>query len=179
MFEPPPATAPEPRRPKRRNWLLRRVDAWSETLRIVRHEPHRAWPLARDAAFALWSSRGGGFYGLGYVVTFIVLEIRTITSGFATSDDVIGFLGLEILQMFFRVAFESLFNTLQAFLWPLFVLELLSNWGIVLLVAGWWAYGRFAVPWVRERFGVAPRPRKPKPRRPKADPEPDTKEETE
>jgi hypothetical protein len=153
---PSSAATPEPPAPKRRNWLLRRVDAWTETAQAVRREPRSALPRARDAAIALWSSRGGGFYGLGYVVAFVVLEIRTVVTGFATSDDVIGFIGQEIVQTFFRVAFESLVNTLLAFVWPFFVLQALEGWGVLLLVAGWWAYGRWAVPWVRS-LGVESR----------------------
>lgn len=49
--------------------------------------------------------------------------------------------------MFFRLAFESLLNTVLAFLWPLYVLQWLSNWGIVVLLVGWWSYGKWAAPY--------------------------------
>jgi hypothetical protein len=162
----PPSSslAPPPPAPKRRNWLGRRVDAWSETARELRREPRSVARLARNAAVRLWSSRGGGFYGLGYVVTFVVLEIRTLASGFVESDDVIAHLGQEILAVFLRFAFESIGNTLLAFLWPLFVLQALSGWAIVVLAAGWWGYGRWAVPWVRSLGVESPRGKKRKER---------------
>ena len=128
------------------NWFRRRFDAWLALADRVRREPASIPVIARDAALALWSSRGGGFYGLGYVVTFLVLEVRLLASGFAQTDDVVTFLGQQLLETFFRVAFESFVNTLQAFIWPVFVLDALGNWGIAALVAGWWGYGRFVAP---------------------------------
>lgn len=156
-------------------WLRGRYDTWRALALRVRDEPMSLGTIAREAAVTLWSSRGGGFYGLGYVVTFVVLEIRLFASGIAQSDDVVTFLGQQLLETFFRIAFESLANTLQAFLWPLLVLSALGNWGIVLLVAGWWSYGRFVAPTVA-RWGVKTRQRKPK--REKSKPASNDEEET-
>jgi len=133
--------------------LRRRVDAIVATIRLIYAQPRQIGTIAREAAITLWSSRGGGFYGLGYVVTFLVLETRTLVSDVATSETVLGFIGQEVTQVFFRMAFESLLNTFLAFLWPLYVLQWLSNWGIVVLVLGWWSYGKWAAPYV-EALGV-------------------------
>ena len=138
---------------KRRGWLRRRFDSIVATATLIRAEPREIGTLMREAAISLWSSRGGGFYGLGYVITFIVLEVRTLFSDVATSDTIVGFIGQEVTQVFFRMAFESLLNSFLAFLWPLLVLQALSNWGIVVLVLGWWSYGKWAVPYV-ESLGV-------------------------
>ena len=143
---------------KRRGWLRRRVDSIVATIRLIYAQPRQIGTIAWEAAITLWSSRGGGFYGLGYVVTFIVLETRTLFSGVATSETVLGFIGQEVTQVFFRLAFESLLNTFLAFLWPLYLLQWLSNWGIVVLVLGWWSYGKWAVPYVAA-LGVVRRER--------------------
>ncbi len=133
---------------KRRGWLRRRFDSMVATTKLIYAQPRQIGTIARETAITLWSSRGGGFYGLGYVITFIVLETRTLFSGVASSETVLGFIGQEVTQVFFRLAFESLLNSFLAFLWPLYVLQLLSNWGIVVLLFGWWAYGKWAVPYV-------------------------------
>lgn len=133
---------------KRRGWLRRRLDSMIATARLIRAEPRQIGTMMREAAITLWSSRGGGFYGLGYVIAFLVLETRTLISGVASSDTVLGFIGQEVTQVIFRMAFESLLNSLLAFLWPLFVLQLMSTWGIVVLVVGWWSYGKWAAPYV-------------------------------
>ena len=61
-------------------WLRGRYDTWRALALRVRDEPMSLGTIAREAAVTLWSSRGGGFYGLGYVVTFVVLEIRLFAS---------------------------------------------------------------------------------------------------
>jgi len=149
-----PAAAPEP--PRRRNWLRRRIDALVDTLDRVAKEPKSIGSMARESALEIWGSRGGGFYGLGYLITFVVLEIRMFGADVATSDSVIGFLGQELLTLVFRFAFQSILNGLLALLWPAFVLQALGAWGIVMLAVGWWSYGRWAAPWFRRR-GIAPR----------------------
>jgi hypothetical protein len=133
---------------KRRGWLRRRLDSTVATTRLIYAQPRQIGTIAREAAITLWSSRGGGFYGLGYVLTFIVLETRTLFSDVATSETVLGFISQEVTQVFFRMAFESLLNSFLAFLWPLYVLQWLSHWGIVVLLLGWWSYGKWAVPYV-------------------------------
>ncbi len=144
---------------KQHGWLRRRIDSIVVTTKLIYAQPRQIGTIARETAISLWSSRGGGFYGLGYVVTFLVLEIRTLFSGVATSETVLGFIGQEVTQVFFRMAFESLLNSALAFLWPLYVLQLLSNWGVVVLVLGWWAYGKWAVPYVAA-LGVERRERR-------------------
>jgi len=80
------------------------------------------------------------------------------TTDAVTSDSVIGFLGMELLTLIFRFAFQSILNSLIALLWPAFVLQLLGGWGIVLLAGGWWGYGRWIAPYFQRR-GLAPPPK--------------------
>ncbi len=143
---------------KRRGWLRRRFDSIVATATRIRADPRQIGNIMGEATVALWSSRGGGFYGLGYVITFIVLEVRMLFSDVATSDTIVGFIGQEVTQVFFRLAFESLLNSFLAFLWPLYVLQVLSHWGIVVLVLAWWSYGKWAVPYVAS-LGVERRQR--------------------
>jgi hypothetical protein len=143
------------------NWLRSRIESWRALGTRLWREPAAAGAIARESAVALWSSRGGGFYGLGYLITFVILEVRMFVTGIETSDDVVAFLGQQMLEMFLRIAFESLGNVLQAFLWPLLWLSALGNWGIAVLIGGWWGYGRFLAPRVA-RWGVETRRKKSK-----------------
>ena len=74
----------------------------------------------------VWQVRGGGLYALGFIATFVVLEVRSL------ADDVLGigaiFSGhlFEVLISFFV---DSLSNTLQAFMWPIYVIQFAPPWG--------------------------------------------------
>src|SRR6478735_500402 len=52
-------------------------------------EPAAVLPLLRRWLAKLWASRGGGFYGLGYVVTFVALEIKSLAGGLTTVDGLV------------------------------------------------------------------------------------------
>jgi len=154
----PPEPTPAPDAPKRNNWLRRRLDGLIGTAAAIAKNPRSIATLAHESALTIWGSRGGGFYGLGCLIAFVVLEIRMFTTDAVTSDSVIGFLGMELLTLIFRFAFQSILNSLIALLWPAFVLQLLGGWGIVLLAGGWWGYGRWIAPYFQRR-GLAPPPK--------------------
>lgn len=131
---------------KKPGWLRRRLASLEATGRRVMRDPKQVGVIARERAIRLWMLRGGGWYGLGYVITFIVLEIRMVVADAVGSDDVVTFLGQQALEMVFRFASQSFLNGLLAFLWPAFVLEYMGGWGIVVLVGSWWIVGRFVAP---------------------------------
>jgi len=160
--------ARDPRRGRsgwRRFWIVRRIESLWSTTREMAERPGTIGTRMRDAAIEIWSSRGGGFYGLGYLVTFIVLEVQAFLSGFETTDAVT-FFETELLQMIFRFAWQSVLNSFVALAWPVFVLKYLEAWGIVVLVAGGWLYGRFAAPYVA-RLGIVAKRKESKKRRSK------------
>ena len=160
----PPPAAPRRRRSHwRRLWIVRRIESlWQSTREIVQR-PGTIGTRLRDAAIEIWSSRGGGFYGLGYLVTFVVLEVQAFVSGFETSD-VTTFLETEVLQVLFRFAWQSVLNSFIALVWPAFVIQYLQGWGIVALLAGGWLYGRLVAPFVG-KLGVQVKKRDSKRRR--------------
>jgi hypothetical protein len=157
---------PAPRRQRRRTrrlWIVRRFESLATTTRELASHPGSIGTRLREAAIEIWSTRGGGFYGLGYLVTFVVLEVQAFVSGLETTDAVT-FFETELLQMFFRFAWQSVLNSFVAFVWPAFVVDYLKGWGVVALVVGWWLYGRFAAPYVA-RLGLVARKRDSKRRR--------------
>jgi hypothetical protein len=152
---------PRRRRQRKRFGLIRAIGArLTESVGSVRHaiaEP-RSVPLQiRDTYLRMWHSRGGGFYGLGYVIAFIVLEIRaTVSSWENASDDIAGLVVQEVLQFVFRFAAQSFLNGFLALGWPLFVVEKLGGAGLALLAVVWWLFDRYARPWIAARLPEPP-----------------------
>ena len=87
--------------------------------------------------------RGGGLYACGYAVTFVILEIRSLTDDVFESDGVVDFFTSQVFELVFRFFSESLFNMIQAFIWPLYVIEFRPPWGIVGLGIAFFVFDRF------------------------------------
>jgi hypothetical protein len=102
----------------------------------------------------LWQARGGGFYGLGYVLTFIGMEIRTFTGDIGGSDSVSDFVLQQSFEFVSRICIDSFVNVFLALLWPAFVLKWLGGWGILVLLGGYlgFEYGlrRLVETWLPE-----------------------------
>lgn len=151
------------RRQRRRFRPVRAITTrLSESVGTVRQavaEP-RAVPLRlRDGLLRLWRTRGGGFYGFGYVVAFVVLEVHAFITNWIGTDDVVGMVVQEVLGFLFRFAGQSLLNGVLAFGWPVFVLQYLGGWGLTLLGVAWWLFDRFARPVIVARLPEpAPKP---------------------
>ncbi len=75
----------------------------------------------------IWRVRGGGFYGLGYVIAFVVLEVRAFVGNFEGDGDITSMIAQEVLGFFFRFAAQSFLNGFIAFGWPIFVVDA-SRW---------------------------------------------------
>jgi hypothetical protein len=131
-----------------------------ESVGTVRHaiaEP-RSVPLQiRDTYLRMWRSRGGGFYGLGYVVAFAVLEVQaTVSSWEGASDNIAGLVMQEVLQFVFKFAAQSMLNGFLALGWPIFVVQKLGGAGLALLAVVWWLFDRYARPWIAVRLPEPP-----------------------
>jgi hypothetical protein len=162
MSEPPPEPEQEPLqgpdpepvrrrsrrkgRAKRRPWLKRRIKRSVKTVRGVVAEPHKVPSQVRAALLKIWRTRGGGFYGFGYVVAFVVLEVRAFVGNFEGDGDIATMIVQEVLQFFFRFAAQSFINGFIAFGWPIFVLDYLGGVGLLVLGAGWVAFEYLAKP---------------------------------
>ena len=91
----------------------------------------------------VWKSRGGGLYALGFIVTFVYLEIRTLLDEVMSSDGVVDFFTAQLLEFMFRFATESIMNMVTAFLWPVKLIEFSPIWGIGILVAMFLVFTHF------------------------------------
>lgn len=127
---------------------------------MIWNEPRSAGGLIRDAVLGIWSARGGGFYGLGYLITFVSLEARTAVGEFVSSDTLMSFVGQELLGYLLRFGLMSFVNAAVAFLWPLIVLDWLGGWGLLVLAAGYVAFERWLRPLVESTFPEIERSRR-------------------
>lgn len=87
-------------------------------------------------------ARGGGFYACGFVVSFLWFEVRTLADELGASDGVMAFFSEQIVEFLLRFSVQSLVNSIQALVWPVFVLERFQGWGILLLAAGYLSFDR-------------------------------------
>ena len=155
---------PKRRRQRKRFRLIRSVGTrLTDSVGAVRQaiaEPRSVPRTMRDAFLRLWRTRGGGFYGLGYVIAFVVLEIQAFIGNWqSAATDVVGMVVQEVLQFVFRFAAQSMLNGLLAFGWPIYVVDKLGGWGLALIAVGWWSFDRYVRPWVAVRL---PEPSEPK-----------------
>lgn len=115
--------------------------------RVLVTEP-RAFPGALGKVFkrsvrTLWQARGGGLYACGFVVTFIWLEITTLFEEIASSTSLAGFFSEQFFELILRFTIESLQNTIGAFLWPVYLIQLSPVWGGAILGALYLAFPRY------------------------------------
>ena len=111
-----------------------------------REFPHEAGGLMKQGFRTMWLARGGGFYAIGFVITFLYLEVRTIATEVGAASGFFDFLGEELLEFLFRFSIQSLANTVQAFLWPLLLVGEYEYAGVAVLVLGYLGFDRWCKP---------------------------------
>lgn len=120
--------------------------------REVHAEPRRIVSLVREALLNIWRARGGGFYGLGYLIAFLVLEARMLVGDVGESATVAGFVSSQIAEYVFRFTFMSFVNFFLAMIWPLYLLEMLGVWGFAVLGGGYLVFEKVLRPEVEAWF---------------------------
>jgi hypothetical protein len=113
---------------------------FARDVRLALHlgrQPAAILPLLRRWLVKLWASRGGGFYGLGYVLTFVVLEIKSLSGGLTTVSGLLA----QAAQYVLRFSVDSLRNVISALIWPAHLFEWLGGpAGLVALAIGYAAF---------------------------------------
>lgn len=109
-------------------------------LRRPREFPGALLEAFRRGFRRVFRARGGGLYATGFFVTFAWLELTMLLDDLASSTGAGGFFAQQLTELFLRYTVESLQNTVQALLWPLFVVAYRPPWGLVLLVAMYYAF---------------------------------------
>jgi len=124
---------------------------------VARQLRDKTWVRVKRGLAKIWSTGGGGFYGLGYLITFIVYEIRLLAREFAGADGIVDFVAEQLVERVFRIAIDSLGNSIKAFLWPIRVLSDYELWGVAALVIGWAVYTYFLHERIVDYLGFDPK----------------------
>lgn len=123
------------------------------TARLLASQPRSAGTMLRDALLRVWRARGGGLYGIGYLVTFITLEIRMVLGEVMDSDDALQFIASQATDHVLRYFTESIGNMVQAFIWPLLLVSWLgASLGLLTLFGLYAAFEYILRPLAEGRF---------------------------
>ena len=79
----------------------------------------------------VWKTRGGGLYAFGFAISFVVYEIRMLVDDFSGDSDYAVLLDGDVVSFVVNFLLESLFNTIQALLWPLSILTWSPPYGAI------------------------------------------------
>ena len=109
-------------------------------------------PLLRGTLLDVWRSRGGGLYGLGYIIAFLYFEVQLLFGDISESAGVAEFALGQFLEYLIRFGFLSFISVFKALLWPFYFLELYGGVGIILLLAGYLGFEHLLKPGVEKMF---------------------------
>jgi len=135
-------------REKKPGRLMRHI----HTAKRLHAEPKSVGPMMREALVRVWSARGGGFYGLGYVVAFIVIEVQMFAGEILESTSVADFAVAQIFELAIRISFLSFINVMLAFIWPVYVFDFAGGYGLAALLLGYIAFEKLVRPVVENHF---------------------------
>ncbi len=116
----------------------------------------RAGQVAKRWLGKLWSTGGGGLYGLGYVVYFIWLEVQLLSREVAEAAGVFDFVSSQLIERITRLAIDSFTNSIKAFLWPVKLISAYELWGIGILVVGSVLYTKLLHQPIVDFLGIDP-----------------------
>lgn len=94
----------------------------------------------RGLLVEIWGAKGGGFYGVGYVIAFAFFEVKMVVDDLAEAQGVEDFVFHQLIETVLRLGWMSFINAFQALLWPLMVAAWWDGGGLVLLLAGYAAF---------------------------------------
>ncbi len=91
----------------------------------------------------VWKVRGGGLYAVGYILTFLFFEAKTLAEEVAESTGIADFLSNQIFEFVIRFATDSLQNMIKAFMWPVYIVELAPPYGAIALGLAFFAFPKY------------------------------------
>lgn len=115
--------------------------------KVLADEP-RSFPsellkLIRRSLRTVWDARGGGLYACGFLVTFVFLEIQMFVLDIVTADSVGGYFSGQVSELLFKYIGQSFQNTISAFMWPVYIIEIDPIWGGGILAAMFVLFPKF------------------------------------
>jgi hypothetical protein len=126
--------------------MKRRGREFSKLGQTLAQEP-KSFPgalldVVRRSFRTVWDARGGGLYAVGYVLTFLWLEMTMFVGDVMAAESIGGFLGEQIFEMIFRYLGESFQNMILALIWPAYVVTLAPPWGAMAFGLAYAAFDR-------------------------------------
>ncbi|PIP80473.1 MAG: hypothetical protein COW84_05055 [Gammaproteobacteria bacterium CG22_combo_CG10-13_8_21_14_all_40_8] len=96
----------------------------------------------------LWRSKSSGFYGLGYIATFIYFEVMAFFKEIIEFDfSFSGIIG-QIITQLISFSIQTIINTVQAIIWPFTFIHYMSAVpGFLLLAAGYFIHAWVSKKW--------------------------------
>lgn len=91
--------------------------------------PGALWRVLKRFVRTVWNARGGGLYACGFVVTFLWLEATMFVGELVSSGSLASFFSEQLVEFIFRFTVQSLTNTVSAFMWPVWVIQMSPVWG--------------------------------------------------
>lgn len=115
--------------------------------KVLADEP-RSFPsellkLIRRSLRTVWDARGGGLYACGFLVTFVFLEIQMFVLDIVTADSIGGYFSGQVSELLFKYIGQSFQNTISAFMWPFYIIEIDPIWGGGILAAMFVLFPKF------------------------------------
>ncbi len=93
--------------------------------------PHELLQVFRRSFRTVWDARGGGLYAIGYLATFVWLEVTMFVNDIRAAESIGSFFGEQIFEMVFRYLGESLQNMIAALIWPVHIVTFAPPWGAI------------------------------------------------
>ena len=110
---------------------------------ISQSKRNLAYRFAHGWFRKVWKVRGGGLYAVGYILTFLFYEAKTVAEEIAESTGIVDFLSNQIFEFVIRFATDSLQNMIQAFMWPVAIVELFPPYGAIALGLAFFAFPKY------------------------------------
>jgi len=97
----------------------------------------------RDWFRKIWKVRGGGLYACGFAVTFLVFEISSLREDIAQIG---GIFNGELIAFVINFLIDSLMNTIKAFAWPVYVVQMAPPFGAIALGLAFVGFTKYLKP---------------------------------
>ena len=81
-------------------------------------------------------------FAVGYVITFVWLEMTMFVGDVMAAESIGGFFGEQLFEMLFRFLGESLQNLVAALIWPVHVVTFAPPWGAIAFGLAYAAFDR-------------------------------------
>jgi len=115
----------------------------SQSQKQLPSRKQQALRYARSRFRKVWDVRGGGLYAVGYILSFLFFEARTVVEEISESTGLGDFLRDQLLGFVLRFATDSLANMVRALIWPAYVVDLYPRYGIIALVIAFIAFPKY------------------------------------